>query len=219
MRALLAALLALCPPALAAAPASPAPADLAVTDKAPQPIHDLFVSPTRSDDWGIDRLGDATIAPGHTARVKLGDLHDCTADIRVVYGNASAEERHEIDLCHTRQISFDGTGASQPAGGGPAQHAMTVQNGSLRPIQQVLIAAEQAGDWGDNLLAGSLSAGDRATVTWHGDCLSDLRVVFDNGSAEERRALDLCGLHGIDVQPGWTTAERLSPLVVQKAGP
>ncbi len=57
-----------------------------------------------------------------------------------------------------------------------------------------------------------MSAGERTTLTYHGDCLADLRVVFDNRSAEERRNLDLCGLHGVIVRPGWTTTDALMPL-------
>ena len=46
-------------------------------------------------------------------------------------------------------------------------------------------------------------------VTWHGDCNADLRVVFENHAAEERRGIDLCALPTISIQPGWTTADAL----------
>jgi hypothetical protein len=198
-------------------PAAP-PASLAVTDKAPQPINELYVSPVTSDDWGDDRLGDVTIKPGRTRDVRLDGLHDCTVDIRVVYGDATSEERHEVDICRTRQVTFDGTAASPGAVAGNARHSVVIVNGASRPIQQVLIAPAQAGDWGDDLLAaGSLSVGDRTTVSYRGDCLEDMRIVYDNRSAEERRDLDLCGLHGVVVQPGWTTADHLAPLPAQTA--
>ena len=108
---------------------------------------------------------------------------------------------------------FDGSGAVAPPGTQVGTHAVTILNGAGRPIQQVQVSPAEAGDWGDDLLGhDSLSVGDRATVTYRGGCLADLRVVFDNRSAEERRELDLCALRGVRVQPGWTTADVLAPL-------
>ena len=39
--------------------------------------------------------------------------------------------------------------------------------------------------------------------------MADLRVVFDNRSAEERRGIDLCTAGRIAIEPGWTTADKV----------
>lgn len=81
-------------------------------------------------------------------------------------------------------------------------------NRAPRPIQQVLISPSAAGEWGEDWLAHrTLSVGDSATLPYRGDCIADLRVVFDNRSAEERRDLDLCRAARVVIAPGWTTAD------------
>ena len=83
-------------------------------------------------------------------------------------------------------------------------------NHAPRPIQQVFISPAAANQWGDDRLAeGSISAGDGRAVTWRGDCNVDLRVVFENRAAEERRGINLCATPALSVEPGWTTADVL----------
>ena len=67
-----------------------------------------------------------------------------------------------------------------------------------------------AGDWGDDRLANrSISVGDSSVIHYRGDCVADLRVVYDNRAAEERRDIDLCVARRIAIQPGWTTADTI----------
>jgi hypothetical protein len=206
-------------PAAAGPAAASDPRDITVSNRAHRAMNQFYISPVTSDSWGDDRLGEATIEPGQARRLRLTGVTGCDVDIQVVYDDASHEERHGVDICRTRQLVFDGSAAVVPAAAKPGTHQVVVVNDSPLPIQQVLIAPADAPDWGDDLLQnGSLSSGDRITVTYHGDCLADLRVVFDNRSAEERRNLDFCGLHGVVVRPGWTTANTLPPLPGQPAG-
>src|SRR5208283_4156547 len=101
---------------------------------------------------------------------------------------------HGVDLCRTRELAFDGSAATAPPGIGVA-HSVTLVNQSARPIQQVYISPPEANQWGDDRLAqGSISVADRRQLTWHGDCNVDLRVVFENRAAEERRGIDLCAV-------------------------
>ena len=53
----------------------------------------------------------------------------------------------------------------------------------------------------------AISVGDSRTLTYHGTCTADLRVVFDNRAAEERRGLDLCATPMLVIHPGWTTED------------
>jgi hypothetical protein len=196
--------------------AEPAPAqaiperDVTVVNRAARAINELYVSPSSADHWGDDRLGDATLAPGRSAHLRLGRARDCEFDMQVVYEDASREEVHAVNLCRLHQVTFDGSGATMPPPAVAATHEVTIANRSARPIQQVLISSAAAGDWGDDRLANrSISVGDSATLRYRGDCVADLRVVFDNRAAEERRDIDLCTARRIAVQPGWTTADSI----------
>lgn len=175
-------------------------------------VNELYISPSASEEWGDDRLGEAMLAPGHSLRLRLGRGPDCLVDVQAVYEDGGREERHGLDICHDRRIVLDSSRASAP----PAEraaHAVTIVNEAARPIQQVLISPADAGDWGDDLLDNeSLSVGERTSVGYQGSCLADLRIVFDNRAAEERRGLDLCALGGVRIRPGWTTADTLLPL-------
>lgn len=190
--------------------AQPTAADreLTVTNRSQHAINELYVSASSNDHWGEDRLGDETLAPGHVAHVKLGRTRDCEFDVQAIYEDASREEAHDVNLCRTRQIAFDGSAATAP----PAlpMHDLVIANHAARPIQQVLISPGDAGDWGEDRLGdASISVGASAALHYRGDCLADLRVVFDNRSAEERRGVDICAARRVAIQPGWTTADEV----------
>jgi hypothetical protein len=189
------------------------PHGVVVVNRAPHAIDELYISPVSNGEWGPDRLGDGSIAPGRSLRLRLDPDSGCSIDLQVVYDDASREERHDLDICRDAQVSLDGSRAVAPPEVAGGAHPVTIVNNAARPIQQVFVSATDAGDWGDDLLGeNSLSVGDRTTLTYHGVCLADLRIVYDNRSAEERRNVDVCMLRGVVVQPGWTTADLLAPL-------
>jgi hypothetical protein len=180
--------------------------ELTVGNRATQAIDEIYVSPSSADHWGDDQLGEATLPPGRTQRLKLGRLRDCEFDVQVVYEDGSREESKAVNVCRTHLLAFDGSGATAPAQA-PARD-VEIANRAGRPIQQVLISPTDAGDWGEDRLGNtSISVGEAAVVHYRGDCVADIRVVFDNRGAEERRAVDLCASRRIAVQPGWTTAD------------
>jgi hypothetical protein len=167
------------------------------------------VSPSASEEWGDDRLADAGLAAGKSVRLRLRRPPDCRIDLQVVYGDESSEERHGFDACASHQVSFDGTKAGSPTTLFSRLHEVTLTNRSSRPIQQVYVSASEADQWGDDRLGqSSLSIGDSRTIGYRGPCTADLRVVFDNAAAEERRALDLCAAPALIIEPGWTTSDR-----------
>lgn len=182
--------------------------DLVVRNRATHAIDQIYVSPHQAERWGDDRLGDESVEPGKTFRLRLGRESACVVDVQIVYDDASEEEVNTVNICRTHQIVFDGShavAAQLPAG---EPHHLVIANASSRPIQQVFVSPPEATQWGDDLLGNhSLSVGERAGVEYYGSCLADLRVVFDNRSAEERRGLDLCGLHGVLIAAGWDTAD------------
>ena len=206
MRSLAACLLALLLAGGTARAETPGERDVIVANHAPQTINEIYISPASADHWGEDRLGEATLPPGHSLHIELGPTRDCAFDVQVVYEDASRETARAVDVCREHELSFDGSHATAPAQA-PA-HLVTIANRSARPIQQVLISPSDAADWGEDRLGnGSISVGEAATVKYRGDCVADIRVVFDNQSAEERRHVDVCTARRIAIRPGWTTAD------------
>lgn len=192
-------------------PTQPPPdRELTIVNRSTRAINEIYVSTSGEDHWGEDRLGDEMLGPARSSHLRIGRSRECDFDVLVVYEDASREEAHHVNLCRQHQIGFDGSGATMPAPALAAVHDVTIANRSGRPIQQILLSPTAAGDWGDDRLTNrSLSVGDATTLHYHGDCVGDLRVVFDNRSAEERRNIDLCTSRRILIQPGWTTADSI----------
>ncbi len=183
--------------------------EVTVLNGSPRPINEIYVSPESADQWGEDRLGEQMLDPGDSLRLHLGRTRDCIFDAKVVYDDASREETRGLNLCRIHQITFDGSTATPPPETG-AEHNVMLVNHARRPIQQVFISPAAANQWGDDrLTTGVISVGDRRAVTWHGACSVDLRVVFENRAAEERRGVDLCATPVLSIEPGWTTADTL----------
>ena len=79
--------------------AMPAAADIAFTftNGTDTAIYYLYVSPSSSDEWGDDILGDAIVAPGETGTVTLmGD--ECEWDIRAEFEDESVFE-DSVNAC------------------------------------------------------------------------------------------------------------------------
>lgn len=194
------------------APAQPGPLgerEVTVANRTAHAITEIYVSPSSTDAWGDDRLGDAVLEPGRTLRLRLGRLRDCAFDLLVIYQDTSREERPAQNLCRTRQVAFDGKARSQPQAAALPLHQIVLANQSSRAIQQVFVSAADAPDWGADLLARAISVGEHGTLAWRGTCTVDLRIVFENRAAEERRGIDLCRRATLSIEPGWTTSEEL----------
>ncbi|GEO79920.1 hypothetical protein ROR02_00510 [Pararhodospirillum oryzae] len=83
----------------------------------------------------------------------------------------------------------------------PDDLEITVTNATPLDLIEVRVAPVGSGAWGDNLLEGSLlpGAGTEAPVVIKGGapvCDYDVRGVFEDQSAQEEHALDLCDLGG-----------------------
>ncbi|MFC3126746.1 hypothetical protein ACFOD4_16905 [Pseudoroseomonas globiformis] len=157
-----------------------------------------------AEAWGIDRLGATTVEDGDTFRLRLRS-RACHVDLRAVYDDDTAEEKRGVDLCATPQMVFDGSGVPRPP-----ERVFTLINRHGAAVQEVYASGIDDSDWGeDRLLARPVERGARAEVTLRSDCEIDLRILFANGGAEERRGVDICGSGLIVLRPGWTLAERL----------
>ena len=70
-----------------------------------QPIDTIQVSPSSSDNWGRDLLGDRVLRAGGAVTVTPGGS-GCQYDVRVIYHDASKETFTNLNLCRTSRISF-----------------------------------------------------------------------------------------------------------------
>lgn len=72
-----------------------------------------------------------------------------------------------------------------------------VTNRSGRTINEVYVSSSNVNSWGSDLLgANVLPSGNRLPVR-PGQCVNDIRVVYDNGQAEERRRINTCNLNEV----------------------
>jgi hypothetical protein len=61
-------------------------------------IEEFFASPSSSQNWGPDRLGDTMVRPGQTYPVRL-PYGECQYDIRIVFRGGEAQERRGVNAC------------------------------------------------------------------------------------------------------------------------
>jgi hypothetical protein len=202
----------------AAAPATP---DLSITNHATLSIAELYVSAAEDDSWGDSRIRN-NIAPGQSYHLLGLRARACRLDMRVIYSDGSIEDKRGLDGCHTHQVTFDAATAIAP----PAlahSHAVrhvVISNHASRAIVEVYVSSAATDDWGDDLVAQHpIAANGAGEIKPDVSCLADLRIVFDNRSAEERRDLDLCAHARLDIRPGWTTNEDAPQLQAEHPSP
>jgi hypothetical protein len=63
-----------------------------------QVIEQVYVSPSRSSNWGPDVLGSGVLPAGNSTWIVPG-FGDCLLDVRVVFPGGQAEERRQINAC------------------------------------------------------------------------------------------------------------------------
>jgi hypothetical protein len=213
---LVAALLAL--PALAQQPQRPAQApqpgpQFTIKNDGEVTLQELYVARAGqgardggSRNWGADRLGTEVVAAGGTFRVRLPSGFGCSVDIRIVYEDGEEEVRERQDVCRTREVAFARAIPVQVQ-----EREIAIENRSPRTIQQLFVSGAQETEWGeDRLGSATIPPGEGFTARFpDSGCSYDVRAVFDNGGAEERRGLDLCAIAALAIAPGWTTAETL----------
>jgi len=171
--------------------------DAAITNRAEVALRQLYASPNGPESWGPNRLGDQGLAPAGSFPLRLRS-RDCVFDLRAVYADAREEVRNRHDLCAEPAIAFDRSTLPRPVA-----HALVLVNRHLEVVQEVYVSASMDADWGPDRLAEPLPVGEEATVTLEAACQADVRIVFPNGGAEERRELDLCTTPRLLLAPGW----------------
>ncbi|MHB0669952.1 hypothetical protein [Roseomonas mucosa] len=160
-------------------------------------------SQSGSQNWGVDRLGEEPVGDGETFRLTLR-VPDCRVDLRAVYEDDEAEEKRGVDACSVRNLVFDGSGVPHPP-----EIPLSFLNRHDAPVAELYISGTDKDEWGPDRLETPLERGGRRRLDIAVDCTADMRIVFPNGAAEERREVDLCAETLIVFRPGWTVAARL----------
>ena len=85
-------------------------ADFTLINRTGYDIESVYVSPSRSTNWGSDRLGDRVLADGRSLLVEFSKGNrDCIYDIKVHWvGYDESEDTtwQRIDLCSIHRITL-----------------------------------------------------------------------------------------------------------------
>jgi hypothetical protein len=69
-----------------------------------QTVMQVFASLTTDQNWGPDRLGADTVAPGAVYAIRLPE-GPCMYDIRFVYDSGQPQERRNVNLCEITNLT------------------------------------------------------------------------------------------------------------------
>lgn len=189
--------------ALGAAPAS-AQNRFFVVNNSGEQISQIFVSSSSVQQWGPDILGTSVLPAGNQVWV-TPSFTDCVLDVRVVYQSGREENRMRVNACSISRISFGGAGTGATVGPGPAvvqgNPSFVFINATGAVIREIYASMSTQGGWGtDRLGANTLGPGGQINIglpTGMG-CRADVRVVFMNGAAQERRGLETCSITSLN---------------------
>ncbi len=186
-----------------------------VVNNSGQQINELYVSSSRVQAWGPDILGAAVLPAGNQVWV-TPTFADCVLDVRVVYLGGREETRMGVNACSISRITFGGANIIQQApgagagaiiGGGPGNRVVGQGNPSFvfinatgTVIREIYASASSQGGWGaDRLGANTLAPGGQLNIGLPSGlgCNTDVRVVFMNGAAQERRGIETCTISSL----------------------
>ncbi|WP_372619103.1 Tat pathway signal protein [Falsiroseomonas sp.] len=170
-------------------------------------IERAYVSSSRVSNWGPDILGTGVLPSGRRVWV-TPNFGDCVLDVRVTYQGGGDEERRQVNACGISQIVFGrgGAGAGARVGGGAGavvspgvagNPSFWLANQTGLTIREVYVSLATQSTWGnDRLGANVLQPGQRLQVSLPAGvtCLVDVRVVYMDGRAAERRQLNTCSI-------------------------
>ena len=168
---------------------------LAVLNESMRPIKELFVSSSRTMNWG-DNLLATPMVPGarFVTDVERGD--QCLFDIRIVYEGGREQRQMSRDICRPDEIAFGGQTVSRIEGGGPESgHDVSFVNDGRTPLQSLFLTPSTDTHWGDDRL-GSHTLGNKMRLDLRlaksAGCLWDIKLVYQGDVMREQRGQDLC---------------------------
>ena len=186
--------------------------EVTISNEGQEAIQRLFASPPETEMPGPDRLLEGELAPGDSYRIRIRG-RACVVDIRAEYDGHDAETQVAVDICATGRVAFDGSLRPRRE-----ERPITLLNRHGMTVREAYVSLTAAEDWGEDRLGeATLERGQRLAFTIAADCQVDIRVVFANGAAEERREVDICTTPVVVLTPGWTVATTLEADVAAPA--
>jgi hypothetical protein len=64
-----------------------------------QPILEFYAAPAGRHDWGLNRLETGPLPAATEKLIRIARTGDCQFDLRVVFADHTAKEKHSTDLC------------------------------------------------------------------------------------------------------------------------
>lgn len=171
-----------------------------VVNRSSSAINEVFATTAGTTTWGRNRLGGRPVPPGQTGPIRLPADGNCVYDIRVVYANGQAEERRGLNTCNLDNVIFPSPGsrAAPPAARSQASDdpSFRLVNRGRNAVNELYASLTDAEDWGEDRLGDdTVEPGASHLVRLPaGQCLYDLRIVYANGEATEKRRVNLCGV-------------------------
>ncbi len=186
--------------------------EASIRNQSRRTLREFYAAADPARGWGPDRLGANVVGAGSSHGIRIRS-RDCVFDLRAIYEDDREEVQRRVNLCETRQVAFLGAAPGQ-------ERRLSLQNRHVRTVQEIYLSPVDSDDWGNDALGSTaLAVGGEAVVTMTGGCQADLRIVFDNRAAEERRALDICGITSLVLRPGWTTDDLPVPAAATTPAP
>jgi hypothetical protein len=165
--------------------------EVTIANRTRRVLRELYATAGEGGEWGGDRLGATVLNPGQSFLLRLRNPA-CRLRLRAVFADNQAEERNDVDICAGETIAF-----------APARR-VTLLHAHGRAVREVYLSSVQESDWGENQLGERpLTPGERRELATDIPCEADLRIVFDNGNAEEARNINICTRAEITLRPGW----------------
>jgi len=85
-----------------------APQDFTLVNDTGYEIKNVYISPTSSDDWGDDVLGEDTLATGDSQEITFpeGRSQSCHWDMKVTYQDDTSHEWKNLNLCEISKLTI-----------------------------------------------------------------------------------------------------------------
>ncbi len=181
-----------------------------LVNRTAQPIRELFVTPAGNANWGQNRLdgraGNPTAIPANGSfTVRRRADNNCIFDVRVVFADGKSEERKGLNTCSLEEVMIGtAAAAAHNAATGKAADDPSVRlfNRAAVPITEFYAIPAGLGDWGQNRLDKSPVSPDQSrqvALPRDGNCIYDLRVVFADRKAREKKKTNLCRIAELPV--------------------
>ena len=169
-----------------------------VVNRASSVINQVYATPAGMTTWGRDRIAGHPIPPGQTGPIRLPADGNCLYDIRIIYADGQSDERRNLNTCNVDNVIFPAPGGRGTTPGRTAvdDPSFRLVNRGRNAINELYASAEDEDSWGEDRLGDDTVAPGAARVVRlpNGQCLYDVRIVYANGEATEKRHLNLCGI-------------------------